>query len=83
MRTTPPDSRDDRSARSPSETDEPPSDDAHESVNTPEAAEPEEEQVESTADLRTRKIFELRNKIASGDYEIDADTIAKRIVDDI
>jgi len=39
------------------------------------------EQVQESDHLRTEKIFELRGKIASGEYKIDADTLAKRLVD--
>ena len=39
------------------------------------------EQVQETDDLRTEKIFELRGKIASGEYKIDADTLAERLLD--
>ena len=39
------------------------------------------EQVQETDGLRTEKIFELRGKIASGEYKIDADSLAKRLVD--
>ncbi len=50
---------------------------------TPAEASTEEQPVIPGDDDRTRKIFELRNKIASGEYEIDAETIARRIRDDI
>lgn len=60
---------------------EPP--DVDETTAAPPGDECEGQPVNTTDDLRTRKIFELRNKIASGDCEIDAETIAKRIVDDI
>jgi anti-sigma28 factor (negative regulator of flagellin synthesis) len=84
MSTTPQDRR--------KRTDAPPGDatpddaeapDADETTAAPPGDECEGQPVNTTDDLRTRKIFELRNKIASGDYEIDAETIAKRIVDDI
>lgn len=57
--------------------------DVDETTAAPPGDECEGQPVNTTDDLRTCKIFELRNKIASGDYEIDAETIAKRIVDDI
>ncbi len=39
------------------------------------------EQVSDSDELRTDKIFELRSKIASGEYKVDADSIAERLVD--
>ena len=66
--------------------------DAHDATNTeidaPGGSGHERQRVKTADELRTRKIFELRNKRAakqdrSGDYEIDAEAIAKRIVEDI
>lgn len=39
--------------------------------------------VTESDELRTSKIFELREKIASGEYEVDVEAVAKRMVDDL
>ena len=88
MSTTPQDPRTTTDAAGATDATEPvDSQDADATAEAPsdeiDAARPEGDQVNTDDDLRTAKIFELRNKIASGDYEIDAETIAKRIVDDI
>ena len=47
------------------------------------AAKKGRKQVTESDELRTSKIFELREKIASGEYEVDVDAVAKRLVEDL